>query len=130
MIKNVAAAVVFHDGKVLICRRASGEKLEGFWEFPGGKLEAGESMFDCIERELFEELGVKARGREILAVSFYAYEHSEIRLTGILTELFSDEISLTVHDAFDWVYPVSLSEYKLAPADIPIAEAVVKYGID
>lgn len=68
-MKQVAAAIVFDDGKVLVTRRAAGQKLAGFWEFPGGKLEPGEDVQSCIVRELQEELGVASTAGEVLTVS-------------------------------------------------------------
>ena len=58
--KIVTAAIVLQDNKVLLTRRAPGQSLEGYWEFPGGKVEEGESLQECLKREIFEELGVQA----------------------------------------------------------------------
>jgi mutator protein MutT len=57
--KIVTAAIVLQDNKVLLTRRAPGQSLEGYWEFPGGKVEEGESLQECLKREIFEELGVQ-----------------------------------------------------------------------
>ena len=57
--KIVTAAIVLQDNKVLLTRRALGQSLEGYWEFPGGKVEEGESLQECLKREIFEELGVQ-----------------------------------------------------------------------
>ena len=65
MKKPVAAAVVYLDGRILITRRAPGQSLEGLWEFPGGKVEPGETLQECITRELDEELGVASVAGEI-----------------------------------------------------------------
>jgi 8-oxo-dGTP diphosphatase len=103
--------------------------MEGFWEFPGGKQQDHESIHDCLERELFEELSVKAVAREILVESPYEYEEGAINLIGIITELHSSDFNLSVHDKAEWVQISQLLEYKLPPADIPIAEEIIRrYG--
>ena len=72
-MKQVAAAIIFNKGKILVTRRAPGENLAGYWEFPGGKLEGSETPQECILRELREELGLHATAGDVLASSVYAY---------------------------------------------------------
>ena len=72
---RVAAAVLFHDGRVLLTRRPPGGPLGLLWEFPGGKIEPGESVVQALERELREELGVRVEPREVLEVATYDYPH-------------------------------------------------------
>lgn len=129
MKKLVAAAVVHLDGKTLITRRAPGQNLEGLWEFPGGKVEHEESAQQCITRELREELGVESVAGEMLTTTTYAYPGGEIELIAISVELQSTQFTLQVHDRFEWVLPQELLRYNLAPADIPIAQEIIrKYG--
>ncbi|MCP1456114.1 (deoxy)nucleoside triphosphate pyrophosphohydrolase [Pseudomonas kilonensis] len=129
MKKPVAAAVVHLDGKILITRRAQGQNLPGLWEFPGGKLEHEESPQECITRELREELGVESVAGEVLTTTTYAYPGGEIELIAISVELQSTQFTLQVHDQFEWVRPRELLRYSLAPADIPIAQEIIrKYG--
>lgn len=76
----VLAAVIERDGRVLVTRRLEGSHLSGFWEFPGGKCDPGETHEACLARELREELGVEARiGPEIL-VTEHAYPEKTVRL--------------------------------------------------
>ena len=83
----VTAAIVERDGRFLLTRRQKGAHLEGFWEFPGGKCETGETLADCLARELREELGVGARvGDEVLATT-HAYEDRVVELHFIRCEL-------------------------------------------
>ncbi len=124
-MKTVTAAIIIRDGKVLVCRRAAGEKLAGFWEFPGGKLEDGETLRQCLERELLEELGVRARAGETIGRSIYCYDHGEFELVGMRAELLDADINLAVHDSAQWASPDELLTYKLAPADIPLAEILI-----
>jgi 8-oxo-dGTP diphosphatase len=124
--KIVTAAIVLQDNKVLLTRRAPGQSLEGYWEFPGGKVEEGESLQECLKREIFEELGVQAEvEQDEFCVVKHQYDHGEILLVGILTYLKSHNFQLTVHDQYDWVPVDDLLSFKLAPADIPIAQKLL-----
>lgn len=125
-MKKVAAAVAIQDGKVLVTRRAPGEKLAGMWEFPGGKLEPDESVQQCIVRELSEELGVVATAGKVVTETVYAYEGGTIHLIAVEVILLDTRLRLSVHDAFKWVPPEGLLEMDLAPADIPIAEEIIR----
>lgn len=129
MEKPVAAAVIHLNGKILITRRAPGEKFAGKWEFPGGKLEHKETPQECITRELREELGVESVAGEILTSTTYTYPGGTIKLIAIVVTLQSTQFILQVHDLFEWVLPQELLRFELAPADIPIAEEIIrKYG--
>lgn len=119
--KEVSAAIIFQDDKVLIARRAPDQKLAGYWEFAGGKKEAGETIEDCLVRELREELGVHVLPMRIVGTSDYSYEHGQIRLIGIEARILSGDLHPTVHDKLQWVAPEDLTSYRLAPADIPLA---------
>lgn len=121
-MKLVTAAIIYQDGKVLLTRRGPGEKLAGFWEFPGGKIENGETYQECLTREIKEELNLQIEVGEVLTTSTYKYEHGEIHLIALEAWILSGSIELTVHDKYEWVAPTDLVFYKLAPADIPIAE--------
>lgn len=120
-MKTVTAAIIIKGDSVLIARRDPFQKLSGYWEFPGGKVENGESLVECLRRELLEELGVESELGEVLAKSEYHYEHGSFLLIGIYANLKSDELILTVHDQVKWVPIANLLQYRLAPADIPIA---------
>ena len=76
----VLAAVIEHDGRFLVTRRPSGTHLSGYWEFPGGKCESGESHDACLRRELVEELGVEARIGDEILVTEHAYPERTVRL--------------------------------------------------
>jgi 8-oxo-dGTP diphosphatase len=69
----VAAAVIVEDGRVLLTQRKSGTHLAGAWEFPGGKVEAGEDPREALRRELAEEIGITARVGEVVDVTFHRY---------------------------------------------------------
>ncbi|OLF53414.1 (deoxy)nucleoside triphosphate pyrophosphohydrolase [Pseudomonas chlororaphis] len=126
MKEPVAAAVVHLNGKILIARRAPHQKLAGMWEFPGGKLERGETPQDCITRELREELGVESVAGEILTSTTYTYPGGMIELIAVRVDLQSTQFVLQVHDLIEWVRPHELLRYDLAPADVPIAEEIIR----
>lgn len=124
-MKEVTAAIVITDGKALLTRRGPSEKLAGFWEFPGGKVESGESLSDCLRRELKEELCVGSSVRGKVCESVYEYEHGAFRLIALDVDLHSHEFRLSVHDKALWIPIAELLNYKLLPADIPIAESLI-----
>jgi 8-oxo-dGTP diphosphatase len=123
-MKQVAAAVIISGGKILIARRKMGEPHAGYWEFPGGKVEEGESPQECLERELIEELGLKVRAGEIIARSEDRSGHGSFTIMAIEAELLGGEIKLTVHDRVDWVNIKDLQTVKLAPADEELVQAI------
>jgi 8-oxo-dGTP diphosphatase len=125
-MKTVTAAIIFQNNHVLLTRRKNGQMLEGYWEFPGGKMEKGETPASCLERELLEELGVEATAGDIIGESIYEYDHGTINLLGIETKITEYNFCLSVHDKIEWVLIKNLTRYKLAPADIPIAKTIME----
>ena len=124
-MKIVTAAIIRSGEKLLIARRKIGQKLEGYWEFPGGKIEEGESPQECLIRELFEEFGISTLVGEVLTESEYHYDHGAIKLLALDVTEVNGELVLTVHDSIEWVTADTILDYKLAPADIPIAKEFV-----
>ncbi|MFA5140071.1 MAG: (deoxy)nucleoside triphosphate pyrophosphohydrolase [Elusimicrobiota bacterium] len=119
----VTAAVLEKGGKVLIARRAKG-RMGGFWEFPGGKLRAGESVQECLAREIREELGLIIEVGPEVSRNVHVYEWGAVELIALSARVASGELTLKDHDAVEWVEKGRLLEYALAPADIPIARVV------
>ncbi|WP_188020376.1 (deoxy)nucleoside triphosphate pyrophosphohydrolase [Deferribacter autotrophicus] len=127
-MKEVAAAIILDDEKrILLARRKTGEVLAGYWEFPGGKIEDGETPQQCIERELFEELNVKSVGKKILGEIIYHYNRNKIKLIGVLTDLIDKNFLLTVHDKILWVSSTKVLNYNLAPADVVLFQKIRRY---
>jgi len=127
--KRVTCAVMLREGRVLLARRAAGQKNAGMWEFPGGKVEPGESDAACLEREIREEFGVTGKAGSHLCDSLHTYEAMgmRIQLCAYLFAPDSFEFSLRVHDAVAFLPPEELAAAGLSPADIPIADAVYRY---
>ncbi len=121
MIK-VTAAIIRNGDTILLARRGPQKELAGYWEFPGGKVEPGESPEECLTRELFEEFGVHVVVEKYFAESVFQYDHASIHLIAYHVYLPADEMKLTAHDAIAWVKYKNLLDYRLPPADIPIAE--------
>lgn len=120
---NVTCAIIEKDGKVLCAQRSELMNLPLKWEFPGGKVEAGETNENCIVREIEEELGLKISILDSLPPSIFQYPNSkEICLLPFICRIEAGEINLKEHKQIKWL---SLSELKTldwAAADIPILE--------
>ncbi len=117
-----AAALVDVDGRVLICQRPEGKALAGLWEFPGGKLEAGESPEACLIRELKEELDIEV-AQSCLApfvFSSHAYNSFHLLMPLFLCRRWSGVIRPLEHEAIAWVKPGQMSDYPMPPADAPL----------
>ncbi|KAF0125401.1 MAG: mutator MutT protein [Elusimicrobia bacterium] len=119
-MKQVTAAVIEKDGRVLIAQRKSGDALAGKWEFPGGKLEPGETPEACLKRELREEFGVETEIGDFICSSRFEYKHFHIELLVYRARHLSGEFKLHDHTAIAWVEPADLLKYDLASADIPV----------
>ena len=121
-MKIVTAGVISSESrKVLLVRRAPNQLLGGHWEFPGGKVEPNESEEECLMRELAEELSIDVEVGDLVAESHYTYEHGEFLLKAYEVRIVKGKPVLTVHDQMVWVEPAQLREYRLSPADVPIA---------
>lgn len=122
---HVTAALITQEDKVLIARKRVGKPLAGYWEFPGGKVEPGETKEACLIRELKEEMGIDIEVGTYVGVSEYDYGDKVVALHGYTAELLKGKIQLTDHDTYEWVEVGKLLEYPLAPADILLAQAYV-----
>lgn len=129
MAKLVTAAIMMEERRVLIAKRRAVKSLTGGWEFPGGKVEEGESLEQCLAREMKEEFGIDVEVGAFFGESLYDYENGTIRLMAYWTRWMGGEISLNVHEEFRWVLPEELERYDFLPADIPLAEKLAGVGI-
>lgn len=126
-MRQVTAAVIERDGRILLARRKDGA-LAGKWEFPGGKLEPGETPEACLRRELMEEFGVDTRIGAFVCSSKFEYKHLPIELLVYRASHLSGEFKLTDHSAIEWVKPEDLSRYDLSAADIPVVDVLLGGG--
>ncbi len=113
----VAAAVIRREGRVLIARRPSKGLLGGLWEFPGGKVEAGESLQEALRREIVEELAAEIEVGKELGVYKHAYTHFRVTLHAFHAELNGAEPSALEASEIRWVDPQELREYPMGKID-------------
>jgi 8-oxo-dGTP diphosphatase len=124
-LTKVAAAVIERDGKVLMARRRQEIGFGGFWEFPGGRLEDGETPEKGLEREIAEELGVRIRVGEFLQSVTYRSPALSIELLAYRAILISNDFNLTDHDEILWAEPSELEERDFSEPDRPIVRLLV-----
>lgn len=119
---SVAAAVIIQDGSVLLCQRSSVVPLPLLWEFPGGKIERGESVEQGLRREIKEELGVDCSVGEYVAETTYQYDHGlfhiflfSVRLLAAADPVFC----LTAHSRCVWIPLPELQDFSIHNAFVP-----------
>ena len=127
---EVTAALLFKDKKLLIAKRKSTDKLPNKWEFPGGKIEDGETPEYCLKREMEEEFEIDVSVGKFLGESIYHYDHGTIKLLAYRTFWKDGTISLKAHDDYQWVSLDQLQEYDFAPADVPFVEKLRRGEIE
>ncbi len=116
---DVVAAIIKNNDRVLIARKKQGKSLEGYWEFPGGKIEVGETPEESLIREIKEELMVEIKIVSYFGENIHDYGKTKVRLMAFIAEIVSGEIVLKDHDAIEWVTVGELDNYFFAPADLP-----------
>ncbi len=118
----VAVALIDPDGRILIAQRPEGKQLAGLWEFPGGKVEAGERPEQALIRELHEELGIDVKEACLAPFVFtsHAYEKFHLLMPLYLCRRWSGTVVAKEHTALAWVKPDKLRDYPMPPADEPL----------
>ena len=124
--RQVTAAVIEKDGKILIAQRRKGSTLGGRWEFPGGKIEPGETAEVCLKRELKEEFDIESEIGEFITASQFRYCLVPIELLAYRVKHFSGEFRVNEHEEIRWVTPSELKLYDFMLADKPIVEILLK----
>jgi 8-oxo-dGTP diphosphatase len=121
-----AVALVDADRRVLIAQRPPGKALAGLWEFPGGKLEAGETPEQALIRELEEELGISTKSACLAPVSFasHSYESFHLLMPLYVCRKWQGTPVAREHAALKWVRPQALRDYPMPPADEPLIAAL------
>ena len=125
IIHVVAAALVDGDGRVLLAQRPEGKSLAGLWEFPGGKLEPGESPEAALERELAEELGIAAP--DLAPFTFVSFAYPDFHLVMLLywCRAWAGQPEGRDGQALRWERPAAMPGLPMPPADVPLVEALI-----
>lgn len=123
----VAVALVDVDNRVLIAQRPEGKNMAGLWEFPGGKLEPGESPEEALIRELREELGITVKAACLAPLSFasYTYEKFHLLMPLYVCRRWEGMVTAHEHQALAWVRPNRLRDYPMPPADEPLVAHLI-----
>jgi 8-oxo-dGTP diphosphatase len=117
-----AVALVDVDGRVLIAQRPAGKSMAGLWEFPGGKVEPGETPEAALVRELHEELGIDVSAACLAPLTFasHAYETFHLLMPLFICRKWAGTVQARHHSALKWVPARELKNYPMPPADIPL----------
>ena len=118
---DVTAAVLFQGKKILLAKRPSKGLLGGLWEFPGGKVEKGESLEACLAREIREELGAEIHVGEPLGIFKHAYTHFKITLHAFYCNMISGEPMPLQAAELAWVLPKEMGNFPMGKVDRQIA---------
>jgi 8-oxo-dGTP diphosphatase len=128
---QVVAAVIIRDGCVLACRRNADRAAGGLWEFPGGKVEPGESPKDALAREIREELGVDIEVGDLIHRATTSTGTARVDLSSYESRLTdAPPTSSTDHDTLRWLLPSQLSELEWAAPDLPVVELLADQSPD
>lgn len=124
---QVACAIIEKEGKVLTTQRSKSMSLPLKWEFPGGKIHDGESLSECLRRELQEELGIDAAIGHPLPPVTHQYQTFSVTLHPFVCNIISGEITLHEHVALAWLTPGELHTLDWAEADMPVIRLYRQY---
>lgn len=127
----VTCALIEHEDRVLIAQRSGSEARSGLWEFPGGKLEAGEDEASGLIREISEELNITVKPLQRLSEVVHHYPDKSIRLLPWrCTQIGDQALQLTAHTQIKWVRPSELGNYQLSAADVEVAQHYIEFLIN
>jgi 8-oxo-dGTP diphosphatase len=126
---NVTCAIILFNQKILVAQRSEKMKLPLKWEFPGGKLEDGESEVNCIKREIKEEINIEIEILKKLSNSIYDYGTFKINLIPFISNYVTGEIILSEHKDYKILNKSELLNLDWAEADLPIVEEFLKHEL-
>lgn len=117
-----AVALVDKDGRVLLAQRPEGKSMAGLWEFPGGKVETGETPETALIRELHEELGIETWDSCLAPLSFasYTYETFHLLMPLFICRKWEGIVQPKEGQTLKWVFPKDMRDYPMPPADLPL----------
>ncbi len=120
----VVGAVIVREGSILCARRGPAGALPGMWEFPGGKIEAGETPPEALRREIEEELDCAIEVGEPITTTSHEYDFGVVTLTTYYATLVAGQPTTSEHAELRWLAPSELPTLEWAPADIPAVELI------
>jgi len=122
LILVVACALIDSDGRVLLAQRPPGKAMGGLWEFPGGKVDSGETPEDTLIRELREELGITVKEACLAPFTFASHPYQDFHLLMPLyvCRRWDGRPQALEHSALKWVRPRDMGQYPMPPADLPL----------
>jgi len=123
---EVTAGIIERDGRYLIAKRSTSGPVPALWEFPGGKVEHGETRPDALRRELLEEFGLVTAIGAFVASSVFDYPHARIRLYAYRASYHSGSPDLRVHEEIRWATLEELRSLPFSPADLPLIDALAE----
>ena len=123
---RVVAAIIYNENRVFATQRGYGEYKDG-WEFPGGKIEEGETPQDALKREILEELDTEISVGELIDTIEYDYPTFHLSMDCFLCEIVSGDLVLKEHEAAKWLDKDTIDTVEWLPADITLIEKVRKY---
>lgn len=117
-----AAVLVDRDGRILLAQRPEGKAMAGLWEFPGGKIEQGETAEDALVRELHEELGIDTRTSCLAPLTFASHRYGDVHMLMpvFVCRVWKGAVTAKEKQNFAWAYARDLRKYAMPPADIPL----------
>jgi 8-oxo-dGTP diphosphatase len=123
-----ACALIDSDNRILLARRPAGKPMEGLWEFPGGKIEEGETPETTLIRELREELGIIVRADCLAPLTFasHHYETFHLLMPLYVCRRWEGIVSAKERQELAWVKPQKLRDYPMPPADLPLIPALIE----
>ena len=126
---RVAAALIVREGRFLICRRPMHKARGGLWEFPGGKLEPGESAEQALIRECREELAIEVEPGPVYMQLTHVYPDLTVELILLQVDAFAGEPRLLEHSELRWIGVEEIGDFDFCPADREILERLVREGL-
>jgi len=125
MREQIAAGIINQGGKFLITKRLPNEHLGGYWEFPGGKLQETESLEQCVQREIKEELGLEIKVKAKIGTWSYSYPDRDCELSFFLCDVLEGEPKSKRGQEWRWIDRLDLSKYKFPPANTELIKILI-----
>ena len=123
---TVVAALIWRNGKFLICQRPANKKRALLWEFVGGKVEQGETKEQALVRECQEELAITVKVNDVFCEVTHTYPDVTVNLTLFNAEIVDGEPQMLEHNDMRWITPSEIDGFEFCPADVDILEKIKK----